>query len=91
LDYGDGKLKDIPQAQWGGQAVEIIRAFRPHVVFTFDETGAYGHRDPIAICHATTLACQAAGDPDQFPEHLQVGLLPHAPVRLCHYYPCTGR
>jgi LmbE family N-acetylglucosaminyl deacetylase len=92
LDYGDGKLKDIPQTQLVSQAVEIIRVFRPHIVFTFDEAGAYGHPDHIAICHATTMACRAAGDPDQFPEHLQSGLLPHAPERLYHcYFPQSGR
>jgi LmbE family N-acetylglucosaminyl deacetylase len=92
LDHGDGKLNDIPQTQLVGEAVEIIRAFRPHVVFTFDETGGYGHPDHIAICHATTMACRAAGDPDQFPERLQAGLLPHAPERLYHcYFPQSGR
>ena len=92
LDYGDGKLNDIPQTQLVGQAVEIIREFRPHIVFTFDETGAYGHPDHIAICHATTTACRVAGDPDHFPEHRQSGLLPHAPERLYHcHFPQSGR
>ncbi len=54
LDYGDGKLKGIPQTELVGRAVGLIREFRPHVLFTFDESGAYGHPDHIAICHATT-------------------------------------
>ncbi|MDQ6950003.1 MAG: PIG-L family deacetylase [Actinomycetota bacterium] len=92
LDYGDGKLKHIPQTELVGRAVGLIREFRPHVVFTFDESGAYGHPDHIAICHATTTACQLAGDPDHFPEQLQTGLVPHTPDRLYHsYFPRNDR
>lgn len=92
LDYSDGKLKDISQVQLVNRAVEIIRKFRPHVVFTFDDKGAYGHPDHVAICHAATKACMVAGDADQFPEHLQSGLSPHSPTRLYHCsFPRSGR
>lgn len=92
LHYPDGRLKDIPQTQLVGQAVEIIRKFRPHVVFTFDEIGGYGHPDHIAMCRVTTDACMVAGNADQFPEQLQSGLLPHTPTRLYQcYFPRSGR
>ncbi len=92
LDYGDGKLKGIPQTELVGRAVGLIREIRPHIVFTFDESGAYGHPDHIAICYATTTACQLASDPDQFPEQLQTGLVPYRPDRLYHsYFPRNGR
>lgn len=92
LDYGDGKLQSIPQTELVCQAVRLIREFQPDIVFTFDETGAYGHPDHIAISHATTTACQLAGDPDQFSEQLQFGLVPHTPERLYHsVFPQNGR
>ncbi|MBK8047537.1 MAG: PIG-L family deacetylase [Anaerolineales bacterium] len=77
LDWGDGKLKDIPQQELVATAVALIREFRPHVVFTFDETGAYGHPDHITISKVTTTACRLAGDATQFPEQLQAGT-PHS-------------
>ena len=42
--------------------VRHIRRVRPHVVVTFDQNGAYGHPDHIAICRHTTAAVAAAGD-----------------------------
>ena len=92
LDFGDGKLKSVPQETLVAAAVAIIREFRPHVVFTFDETGAYGHPDHIAISLATTAACRVADDPSQFPEQIAQGLLPHKPDRLYHsYFPQNDR
>jgi LmbE family N-acetylglucosaminyl deacetylase len=52
-----------------GKLVAIIRQFRPQVMVTFDETGAYGHPDHIAIYRHTTSAFYAAADAEQFPEH----------------------
>lgn len=43
--------------------VDTIREIRPHVVFTFDEGGGYGHPDHIHASEATKLAYFAAGDP----------------------------
>src|SRR6266446_2734070 len=51
-----------------GKLVAIIRQFRPQVMVTFDETGAYGHPDHIAIYRHTTSAFYAAADAEQFPE-----------------------
>jgi LmbE family N-acetylglucosaminyl deacetylase len=84
LDYGDGTLKDIAQATLTRDVVRIIRAFRPDVVITFGEDGAYGHPDHIAISSATTAACAQAGDARQFPEQGAEGLSPHAPAGLYH-------
>jgi LmbE family N-acetylglucosaminyl deacetylase len=92
LDFGDGKLKSVPQETLVRAAVSLIREFRPHIVFTFDETGAYGHPDHIAVSLAATAACYAAGDPAQFPEQVAQGLLPHKPDRLYHsYFPQNDR
>jgi LmbE family N-acetylglucosaminyl deacetylase len=51
-----------------GKLVAIIRQFRPQVMVTFDETGAYGHPDHIAIYRYTTSAFYAAADGVQYPE-----------------------
>ena len=52
-----------------GKLVGIIRQFRPQVMVTFDESGAYGHPDHIAIYRYTTSAFYAAADAVQYPEH----------------------
>src|SRR6266849_2368571 len=51
-----------------GKLVGIIRQFRPQVMVTFDESGAYGHPDHIAIYRNTTSAFYAAADAAQYPE-----------------------
>jgi len=90
-DYGDGKLKDIPQEELIEPIVKIIREFQPDAVFTFDEYGAYGHPDHIAISHATTTACQRAGKTDAYTEQLSNGLTPFQPPRLFHArFPQSG-
>lgn len=86
LDYGDGKLQDREQRMLVGKVTEMIRAFRPDVVLTFGEDGAYGHPDHIAVGAATDTAFVLAGDPEQFPEQLATGLAPYTPGRLYHSY-----
>jgi len=92
LDYGDGRLTELPPEVLVRQVTEIIRDFRPDVVFTFDETGAYGHPDHITVSRITTAACAQSGDPSIFPEQAAGGLTPHAPARLYHsYFPRNAR
>ncbi|HEU5330390.1 MAG: PIG-L family deacetylase [Thermomicrobiales bacterium] len=86
LDYGDGKLATLPPELLIGQVTGLIREFRPDVVFTFDETGAYGHPDHIAVSRITTAACAQAADPARFPEQVAGGRAPHTPARLYHSY-----
>ena len=83
-DFGDGKLQELDQDQLIEPIVRLIRKFQPDVVFTFDESGAYGHPDHIAISKATTKACQLSGQPQQFAEQLKEGLTPFQPPRLFH-------
>ena len=84
LDYGDGKLEEIDPRVLAGHVAKTIRTFRPDIVFTFGEEGAYGHPDHIAISVATTEGYRLAGDPEQFPDQIAEGLAPHAPSRLYH-------
>lgn len=51
-----------------GQLVYLIRELRPHVVFTWDPSGGYGHPDHVAVHRHTVAAFDTAGDPASFPE-----------------------
>ena len=51
-----------------GQLVYLIRELRPHVVFTWDPSGGYGHPDHVAVHRHTVSAFDTAGDPSAFPE-----------------------
>ena len=64
-----------------GRVVRLIRELRPQVVITHDETGGTYHPDHIQCCNVTTLAFEAAADPEQYPE---IGPEPYQPLRL--YY-----
>ena len=80
LDYRDsGMVNTAPNAdprafnkandhEAIGKIVKIIRNFKPTVIFTFDETGGYGHPDHLAICKWTTAAFRLAADPTMYPE-----------------------
>ena len=84
LDYGDGTLRELEMQLLIERITYIIRDFRPDVVITFGEDGAYGHPDHIAISIATTQACRLSGLPDQFVHQLDDTLKPHTPARLYH-------
>jgi LmbE family N-acetylglucosaminyl deacetylase len=49
-----------------GQLVAIIRELRPHIVFTWDPNGGYGHPDHIAVHKHTLSAFEASSDAEQF-------------------------
>jgi LmbE family N-acetylglucosaminyl deacetylase len=83
-DFGDGKLKDIPRCTLVEQVVHLIRTFRPDIVLTFGDDGAYGHPDHVTIGAATDEAFRAAGEADQFPDQIAAGMLPYRPSRLFH-------
>jgi LmbE family N-acetylglucosaminyl deacetylase len=61
-----------------GEMVRIIRDTRPHVIFTWDPQGGYGHPDHIAMHRHTLAAFDASGDGEAYPEHGA----PWAPARL---------
>jgi mycothiol S-conjugate amidase len=48
--------------------VRSIRAFRPHVVLTYDEDGGYPHPDHIMTHKISMVAFDAAGDPERYPD-----------------------
>ena len=51
-----------------GQLVFLMRELKPHVVFTWDPNGGYGHPDHLAVHKHTVTAFESAGDPTAFPE-----------------------
>ena len=61
-----------------GQLVYLIRELRPHLVFTWDPNGGYGHPDHIAVHRHTLAAFEQAGDRAAFPG----SGVPWSPVRL---------
>lgn len=84
LEYGDGTLADMDQQVLVEHITRIIREFRPDVVITFGEDGAYGHPDHIAVSIATTKAFRGAENPAHCDAHQASGLQPHIPTRLYH-------
>ena len=61
-----------------GHLVATMREFKPHLVFTWDPSGGYGHPDHIAVHRHTVAAFDAAGDPAKHPE----AGAPWQPLRL---------
>ena len=53
----------VPIDEVVAKIVDTIRELKPHVVFTFDEGGGYGHPDHMRASEATRMAYFAAGDP----------------------------
>lgn len=75
LPQGDPK-PPLPEGCFALEPLEVpterlvreIRAFRPHVMITYDENGGYPHPDHIK-CHEVSMAAfEAAGDPDAYPD-----------------------
>jgi LmbE family N-acetylglucosaminyl deacetylase len=91
-DYGDGKLQDVPRQILVEEVVRLLRSFRPDVILTFGDDGAYGHPDHVAIGAAADEAFHAASDASQFPDHMVQGMAPHQAKCLFHsYFPRNRR
>lgn len=92
LGYGDGTLKDDYHHSLVRDVTHIIREFRPDIVITFGDDGAYGHPDHIAIGAATDEAFRLAAAEQHFPEQIAEGLTAHAAASLYHsYFPRNHR
>ena len=75
-------LEKWDQEKTLGEVVRMLREFRPDVVFTLPPTGTGGGQHHQATGRLVHEAFDVAGDPDRFPEHAALGLLPWRPVRL---------
>jgi len=63
----DGCFAALPLAQTVQPLVRLMRAFRPHVVTTYDEKGGYPHPDHLRCHEVTVAAFDVAGDPGAYP------------------------
>jgi LmbE family N-acetylglucosaminyl deacetylase len=71
----------VPIDEVVAKVVDTIRELKPHVVFTFDEGGGYGHPDHIHASTAAKLAYFAAGDPS----YSGSSLAPLKPLKLYYH------
>ena len=60
----------------------LIRRYRPDVVTTYNAFGGYGHPDHIRVHDVAIRAVPRAGDTSWYPEQLEDGLEPWAPVKF---------
>ena len=64
----DGCFGLVPVEEGAERLVKVMRAFRPHVVTTYDENGGYPHPDHV-MCHKVSVAAFAAApDPEADPD-----------------------
>jgi mycothiol S-conjugate amidase len=88
LPEGD-PLPPLPEGCFALQPVEEaaerlvreIRAFRPHVMLTYDEQGGYPHPDHIQCHNVSVAAFEAAADPDRYPAAGE----PWQPLKLYYF------
>jgi mycothiol S-conjugate amidase len=58
----------VPLEEAVERLVREVRAFRPHVMTTYNENGGYPHPDHIRCHEISVAAFDAAADPDKFPD-----------------------
>ena len=80
LDYLDAEVDEADPQEAVARIVQHLRRIGPQVVVTFDQAGAYGHADHIAICQLATAAIVCSASANYEPD----GQAPHAVSKL--YY-----
>lgn len=73
LDYRDGALAQVAEAEAVAQVMATVRQLRPQVLLTWPPGGLSGHPDHVAVSRWTTLAFEQAAI-----------LGPEAPAALYH-------
>ncbi|MCS6844565.1 MAG: PIG-L family deacetylase [Caldilineales bacterium] len=68
LDWPDGRVAELEEAEATAQVVAILRQVRPQVMFTHPSHGGYGHPDHLAIHRIALAAWEAAADPAYRPD-----------------------
>ena len=60
LDYRDGALAQVAEAEAAAQVMATVRQLRPQVLLTWPPDGLSGHPDHVAASRWTTLAFEQA-------------------------------
>jgi mycothiol S-conjugate amidase len=77
----EGCFALVPVAEAAEPLVRAVRAFRPHVMLTYDERGGYPHPDHIQCHNVGVEAFEAAADPDRYPGSGE----PWQPLKLYYF------
>ena len=77
----EGSFALVPAAEAAERLVREVRAFRPHVMLTYDERGGYPHPDHIQCHNVSVEAFEAAADPDRYPASGE----PWQPLKLYYF------
>ena len=77
----EGCFALVPVAEAAERLVREVRAFRPHVMLTYDERGGYPHPDHIQCHNVSVAAFEAAADPDRYPASGE----PWQPLKLYYF------
>lgn len=68
LDWPDGGVAELDEAEATAQVVAILRQVRPQVMFTHPSHGGYGHPDHLAVHRIALAAWAAAAEPAYRPD-----------------------
>jgi mycothiol S-conjugate amidase len=82
----EGCFAVMPLEQAAEPLVRAIRAFRPHVMLTYDENGGYPHPDHVMTHRVSVAAFEAAADPDAYPDSGE----PWQPLKLYYFVSFHG-
>ncbi len=77
----EGCFAVMPLEKAAEPLVRAIRAFRPHVMLTYDENGGYPHPDHVMTHRVSVAAFEAAADPDAYPDSGE----PWQPLKLYYF------
>ncbi|WP_310964922.1 mycothiol conjugate amidase Mca [Nocardioides terrisoli] len=78
----EGCFALVPVEEAAAPLVRLMRAFRPHVVTTYDENGGYPHPDHVQCHRVTVAAFEAAGDSARYPDAGE----PWQPLKLYYHH-----
>jgi mycothiol S-conjugate amidase len=67
------------------KAVEQIRWVRPQVLIGFGPEGVSRHPDHVVMSEVALEAFEAAADPSMYPQQLDQGVTPWAPLKLYQF------
>lgn len=87
LNLKNDELESFPHTELRGRLMLAFRTLKPDVMFAYDPWSLYERNpDHARTARAAAEAAWAAGNPRFNPEHLLLGLKPHA-VRERYYFP----